>query len=411
MSKRYQKIAIALCCGVVMSYGSPGDNIHNLNDITVKGEAITDEQQPVSVTTLDSEAIDKLYLQRPEEILNEVPGAEAGNYNQGGVANTFMLRGFSNGGHGGDAAVFIDGITLNEGESHADGYADMNVLIPLEIDHAEIFKGPSSALYGNFARGGILAFNTKKGGEYNKLRMEYGTFNTFNTQGAFGIKLNDRVHNNTAVQYFHTDGYQDNTDWLRGNLATRFSFKISDDLDMALSLRAHGSEWKGAGYIPEDQFEDRDEAKKQAVNAENDGGRKRFYTERFDIGYSINDQLKVLGWVYGTQQDFTRFAKFGYDKDGQTEKNYDRKVFGSGASVNYKGTAGVFPFAAVGGVEYFKETTDWHLWSTENRVRSAKKEDRTFEISNFSPFAQADIELTRFCRPMIAVRADSLGGA
>lgn len=417
MNKRYSQIAVALFCGVALTQASPRDTLHSLSDISVKGEAVSETQQPVTVTTLDSKYIDKLHLQRPEEILNEVPGAEAGNYNQGGVANTFMLRGFSNGGHGGDAAVFVDGITLNEGESHADGYADMNVLIPLEIDHVEIFKGPSSALYGNFARGGVVAFNTKKGGEYNKLRMEYGTFNTLNTQAAFGIKVGENVSNNSAVQYYHTDGYQDNSHWLRGNVSTRFDFKLNEKLDLAVSARAHGSEWGSPGYIPKAQFDNVDESKKQAENAEFDGGSKRFYTERLDLGYSFSDQLKLLYWAYGTQQDFTRFAKFGYEKGGtpgddfcQSEKNYMRNVFGTGASLNYLGAIGEFPFGVVGGVEYFNESTDFNLWYTENRLRLEHGEDRTYGITTFSGFAQADMEITPYFRPLLGIRVDNFGG-
>ena len=32
------------------------------------------------------------------------------------------------------AGVSLDGITLNQGESHADGYADTNIIIPLELE-------------------------------------------------------------------------------------------------------------------------------------------------------------------------------------------------------------------------------------------------------------------------------------
>ncbi len=405
--KRYPMIAVLSYCALTSAAFAAEE--HRLKDITVKGEAVSEEQQPVTINSIDSEKIEKLYIQRPEEILKEVPGVEVGNYNQGGVANTINMRGFTSGAHGGDVALFIDGVTLNESEGHADGYADMNVLIPLEIDHADVYKGPSSALYGNFARGGIISFSTKKGGEYNQLRMEYGSDNTFNTQGAFGIKLSENIHNNTAVQYFHTDGYHENSNWLRGNFSTRFSFKPSDNIEMAASARAHGSEWEGPGYIPEEQFKNGD-ASAQGPFAEDDGGAKRFYTERFDIGVSFTEQLKLLGWLYGTQQDFTRYAKFNYSLGGQTERNYDRSGIGTGASINYSSSVGAFPINAVAGVEYYNENSDMVRYHTTNRVRDSLKEKRSYSIGTLSEFAQVDMEFTQYFRPLLGFRVDHFFG-
>lgn len=411
MNKLSMQIAIAVCCGTALTYAAAKDSVITLKDITVKGEAVTEEKQPVTINSITSEDIEKLHLHRTEDILESVSGVEIGNYNQGGVANTIAMRGFTSGAHGGDAAVFVDGITLNESEGHADGYADMNVIIPLELAQADVYKGPSSALYGNFARGGTVAFNTRKGGEYNKLRLEFGSNQTLNTQGAFGFKLSEKAHNNTALQFAHTEGYQDNTKWIRGNASTKFTFKPTEKLSLGISARAHGSEWEASGYIPEVQFKNKDAAMKQAPFAENDGGNKMFYSERFDIGVDFTDHLKLLGWVYGTQQEFTRYAKFGYDADAQqTERLYDRQGIGTGFSLNYSGLLGNLPFDAVGGVEYYNESTDLHRWNTFNRVREDKFVDRSYNIGTLSEFAQVNMELTQYFRPLLGMRLDQFFG-
>ena len=171
-----------------------------IDEITVKGEAISTSSQPGTVNVIDSEKIQELKLLQPEEILDEVPGIEIHRYGMGGVANEFEIRGFKNAGHGGDAAIAIDGILLNEGESHADGYADMNVIIPLELDHAEVYKGPSSPLFGNFARGGAVSFHTRKTGEYNEYQMIGGSYETFDFQAAMGHALSDTIQFNTVIQ-------------------------------------------------------------------------------------------------------------------------------------------------------------------------------------------------------------------
>jgi outer membrane cobalamin receptor len=265
-----------------------------LEDITVKGEGIPYSSASGTVNVVDSEQFEDLRLDRPIDILEEVPGVEVGNYNMGGVANVFSMRGFGGAGHGGDGAIYIDGIPLNEGESHADGYADMNVIIPLEIERLLVYKGPSSAMFGNFARGGALSFHTKKRGTYSKIKTGYGSYDTVDVQGAFGSQFGTSLYNNTAFQIYKTDGYQDNQSWLKGNVSTRFSYDFTDNLDASLSFRFHGSDWDAPGYIPKEQFDDKDKARRQAVNAENDGGEKEFGTQRLDLGYSFSEDFRLL---------------------------------------------------------------------------------------------------------------------
>ncbi len=381
-----------------------------LEDITVKGEAIPYSIVPATINVITADQIGNLTIQRTDEILEEVPGIEIRNFNQGGVANAFIIRGFRSAAHGGDAAICVDGIPLNEGESHADGYADMNVIIPLEIERVEVYKGPSSPLFGNFARGGAVSFITKKTGTYRKIKTEFGSFDTLNVEGAFGYKLFNFLQTNMAFQFYRTDGYQENSEWIKGNFSSRFSYKFSDKVDVGLSFRFHGSEWDAPGYIPEYQFEDRDWAREQAVNAEDDGGEKEFYSQRLDIGYNFSKNIRFLYWIYATQQDFTRFAKFGYDPDNQTERNYVRNVYGSGGSINFDTKIFSYPVVGVGGLEYYYENTDWKRWNTSNRVRINQTQDRKFVIKTFSLFSQVNINFSRYFRPQLGLRYDTFGG-
>jgi iron complex outermembrane recepter protein len=381
-----------------------------LGDITVKGEAITSATEPTTVNTITSEDIDGLKLLRPEQVLEQIPGVEIHNYSQGGVANEFEMRGYNNCGHGGDAAIAVDGIPLNEGQSHADGYADMNVIIPLEIDHVDVFKGPSSPLFGNFARGGAVSFNTKKSGEYSTLQTSIGSYNTYDTQYAIGHSFTDTFRNNTALQFTTTEGYQDHSAWQRENFSTRFGWKTTQDLDLAISFRMNKTIWDAPGYIPEYQFNNVKESYHQAINAQDDGGDKLFTTQRFDVGYRLSSTSKLLAWTYATEQDFTRFAKFGYDEGGQTEKHHDRLVYGAGTSYNYEGRYAGKDLNGVAGIEYFHEDTDTEIYNTINRVRTSQNEDRNFVINTLSLFGQADYSLHPLFKPWLGFRYDSFGG-
>ncbi|MBU0681982.1 MAG: TonB-dependent receptor [Proteobacteria bacterium] len=381
-----------------------------LDDITVKGEAISAASQPTTTNVIGSEQIRELQLLQPEKILEEVPGIEIHRYGMGGVANEFAIRGFNNGGHGGDAAVAIDGILLNEGESHADGYADMNVIIPLELDRVEVFKGPSSPLFGNFARGGAISFHTRKTGEYQTLQMIGGSYDSYDFQSVLGHAITDTLQLNTALQYASTSGYQDNSAWLRGNFSGRLAWQASPDLDLAVSARVHRSEWDAPGYIPEAQFNDEDASRHQAINAEDDGGDKSFTTQRLELGYNVNDFSRLLVWTYTTQQDFTRFAKMGYDPGGQLERFYDRRVYGVGTSYNFEIEHSGHKLSGVTGLEYLHEDTDWERYATSNRVRSSQTQDRNFIINTASLFGEVDYALHPLFQPWIGFRYDTFSG-
>jgi iron complex outermembrane recepter protein len=380
----------------------------SIGEITVKGEASTTD--PTTVNIVTSEDIDQLKLSRPEQLLEEIPGVEIHNYSQGGVANEFEMRGFNNCGHGGDAAITIDGIPLNESQSHADGYADMNVIIPLEIDHVDVFKGPSSPLFGNYARGGAISFNTKKTGEYSTLQATWGSYDSYDAQYALGHSFSDTFRNNTALQLASTGGYQDNSSWQRENLSTRFAWKPMQDLDLAVSFRFHKSVWDAPGYIPKYQFDDEDASFHQAVNAQNDGGDKLFTTQRLDAGYHLTGNSKLLVWAYATEQDFTRFAKMGYDPGGQTEKHHERFVYGAGTSYNYKGQLAEKHLSAVAGIEYYSEDTDTDIYNTTNRARTSQSQDRNFVLNTLSLFGQVDYGLHPLFQPWVGLRYDTFSG-
>jgi len=410
LTRKKSLLLAALTATITMPLAVQAEEPVVLDNITVKGEAITSATEPITVNTVNSEDIDGLKLLRPEQLLELVPGVELHNYSQGGVANEFEMRGYNNCGHGGDAAIAIDGIPLNEGQSHADGYADMNVIIPLEIDHVDVFKGPSSPLFGNFARAGAISFNTKKDGEYSTLQTSIGSFESFDTQYVFGRSFTDTFRNNTAVQFATTDGYQDHSSWQRGNFSTRLGWQTTQNLDLALSFRMNKSIWDAPGYIPEYQFKNVDASFHQAVNAEDDGGNKLFTTQRLDAGYRLTTDSKLLAWTYATEQDFTRFAKFGYDAGGQTEKHHDRLVYGAGTSYNYESKFAGKDLNGVAGLEYFHEDTDTLIYNTTNRVRTSQNEDRNFIIDSVSLFGQVDYALHPLFKPWLGFRYDSFGG-
>ncbi len=143
-----------------------------------------------------------------DDLFRLVPGMVVRDLQLGSVASNIVIRGFGSGGHGGDLGAVIDGIPLNEAMSHADGYVDLNTVVPLEIDSFSVFKGPVSALYGNYNRGGLVDIQTRKSGDYAETDLSLGSYDTVDLQAAYGSQLGDTQQINLAGQLFRTDSYR-----------------------------------------------------------------------------------------------------------------------------------------------------------------------------------------------------------
>ncbi len=387
-----------------------------LSEITIRGAALDPKNQTITVNEVDREQIQTLNLDSPIRIIEQVPGVDLLSYNQGGVADQFSIRGFGGGGHEGQAGAQIDGVSLNEAEGHADGYADLNILIPLNLEKVKVYKGPSSVLYGRFAEGGTLAMETRKGGDYQDISISGGSYNTLNAQFALGkgVPLGEqarKLQTNLAFQFFQSDGYSENSDNIRGNLAGRVAYQLTNKTDVALSLRGHRSEWDAAGYISEARINNEALRNTQETNAENDGGAKQFYSQKLDVNHTFNDSLRLLVFGYAVQQDFTRFAKFGTTPGGQSERFNTRDVYATGASLNGSNNLGPVGMDWIAGAEFYTEGTERMRWRTSQRVRGEQIENRNFDVQTLSFFLQGEFNISRYLRPSIGLRYDKFFGS
>lgn len=387
----------------------------SLSEIYVKGAALKAENSTITVDVVTIDQIRQLNPDQPLRLVEQVAGVDLTAFRQGGVADQFSIRGFGGGGHGGEAGVEADGISLNEAEGHSDGYADLNVLIPLNLQKLKVYKGPSSVLFGRFAQGGTLALETRKGGEYQEASISGGAFNTLNAQYVFGKpiavgKNGKTIDSNLAFQLFQTDGYSENSEVLRGTVNGRLAYNLTDKTDIAVSMRGHRSNWNAAGYISETQFNDPERRDLQDSDGENDGGEKSFYSQRIDLNHTFTPNLRLLLFGYAVQQDFTRFAKFGFSPGGQSERFNNREVYSAGGSLNGSKRLGNIGVDWLAGAEYYSEATDRFRWASSDRVRGDLQQDRTFTVQSFSAYAQGELAVSRFFRPSLGLRYDVFNG-
>jgi iron complex outermembrane receptor protein len=385
-------------------------NALNLDDVVVRGEAMQQSLDATSATVLDHDQIaDRVYT-TPLDMVTLSPGISIQQYHQGGTAAAFQMRGFSSCSHGPDAAIFLDGVPLNE----TDGYADTNIIIPEEIDRVEIIKGPSSALYGNYASAGVVHFVTIKQGEFTRLKARYGSFNT--QDGVFTMARRDgKLDQVYAGQLYHTDGYQDNSNWDKQNGAGRWTYHVNERLDATVGMRFFNSTWDAPGYIPQQMYDSRPESAVSNVN----GGKKKRFDGRADVRYRLSEQSKLMFYTWGYSQDFTRWYQNWISSSQRPGSNYgnerffQRDVFGAGMSYNFKGKLLDRKTSLVLGLDFMREDDNrerWNLVVGDGRNRGSKYQDYNVKLNTTSLYGEFDYAVLNPLRLILGARLDSFSG-
>lgn len=407
---------LALALSALFSAPLMAEEITALAPVVVKGQVFQSERSPYSATTFDQDSIREQAISQPQELFARVPGMEWRRLQLGGVADNITLRGFSSGGHGGAIGMSIDGIPLNEAMSHADGYADLNVLVPLEIERMTVYKGPVSVLYGNFNRAGTIELTSRKSGNYREADISYGAWNTADAQAAWGGKVG-AVQANLAAQIYHTDGFREQSRYDRGTFSGRLGFDLTERTRLAVALRAHHGHWDAPSYITQAEFDDPERRFKKTPNAMNDGGSKHFTSERVDLSHMIDKNLTLLLFAHATQQDFTRYFSRPLNAAATTwrqrEETYDRSVGGAGANLNGAHSIGGAPLSWVGGLEAFRESTDYlRIDGETNRSRAGgnQSHNRRYDFNSDAAFIQGEWALSPRFRPSAGVRHDRFFG-
>lgn len=380
--------------------------------IEIKGDAARDAAAAYSTTTLAAQDIHDARVTRPEDLLRQVPGVSVQDYQLSGVANAIVMRGFGSGGHGGDVGVVLDGIALNEAMSHADGYADLNVIVPLELQRLTAHKGPVSALYGNFNRAGLLAFETRKGGEYKEIDTSIARHGTLDVQAALGLAPREGQALNLAFQHHRSNGFRTLSHMHRTTLAARWSLAVTPDLEIALSGRLHEGRGDAPGYVSAARFAVDPYGKEPLITR--DGSKKNFATLRADVQYAINPQIRWLGFAYTTRQDFTRWSSSPASPTQwrQSESTYDRTVYGAGTSLGGHHATAFTPLNWTAGIEAFRESTDYQSFSgLDKRARTGLPgHDRRTRLNSVSAFAELDMPVHPLFQPSLGLRWDRFTG-
>ena len=133
--------------------------------------------------------------------------------------------------------VFEDGFPVTQ----PDGLSRTDLADPHAYGAIDVYKGPSSVLFGNYATGGAINFHIRPGGEIGGFEtgVDFGSFNYRNGYGVFGNK-GDRYEYVLFGSGVRSDGYITNSDFTtttenglasyRPTLNDQFTFKVINNI-------------------------------------------------------------------------------------------------------------------------------------------------------------------------------------
>lgn len=159
------------------------------------------QELPQSVQTLSAELLKDVGVTRLNDALDMVSGVARQN-NFGGLWDAYAIRGFA-GNENLPSGFLVNGFNAGRGFG---GPRDLS-----DVDHIEVLKGPSSALFGRGEPGGTVNIITKKPQfkEQGSVALSGGSWQTYRAEADFTGPLTESVAGRINGAYEHAHSFRD----------------------------------------------------------------------------------------------------------------------------------------------------------------------------------------------------------
>lgn len=187
-------------------------------------------------------------------LFRRIPGVLANNIDQGETGNGFRMRGFATQGtHGADTAVHVDGVPQNIPSSQGGaghGPVFLEWLSADMIASVDVVKGPVSALFGDQNRAGAVDIRTRDGGAAtpSSLTLSAERHGLKRASLLLSHRLADTVDSLLVADLYRNDGYRHASHTERDTLFWKLSLR-HDDARYSLRLLHYSADFGAAGYL------------------------------------------------------------------------------------------------------------------------------------------------------------------
>ncbi len=386
------------------AWAAESSKVLKLDEITVKGEASKVSLPPPSATIVTGDQIQNMFLEKPLYIMERIPGVAIQDYSQGAVASAFTMRGLRLG-HNTGVAIFVDGVPLNESTSHGDGYGDFNMVIPEDIAYIEVIKGPSSALYGQFARAGVVNIITKHRGDFGLVKLGFGSWDRQRFSLSTG-REDGKLNTVFGANVIRQEGKTENSDLLQGSVTGKFTYDFTDYLTGSLALNFYSVDWDHPEYLTQEQWDAGDYWSAKPLG----GGTRDRYGFNTNWTYDVSNDDFANFILYAYRSNLTRYR----DKDTRVDEEFhDRDIYGGSTSYIWSSTLAGMANNLTLGFDGQVELTHTINAETPSRIRPAREivtVDGESTLLTYSLFFQNQLDLTDAWKVTLGGRYDHMSG-
>lgn len=204
--------------------------------------------QPLSATTLDMPAIERLHITGPQGLSVLVPNMMYADYGAK-MTSSIYIRGIGSRIDQPAMGLYVDNVPVLNKNNYDFDYFDVAAI--------DILRGPQGTLYGRNTIGGVVDVRTLSPFEYQgtRIKVGYGNGNTSSAQVSTYYKLTAKFAFSAALNHYYSDGFFTNI--YDGSSADRIlsesgrvklQFRLSDKLMMENILSANLVRQRGFAY-------------------------------------------------------------------------------------------------------------------------------------------------------------------
>ena len=387
-SARGQEVAQA-AAAVLERVEVRGQRNADKSDVTADPTAL-----PGSTTRVTQGDIAKQAVTSYGDLLRPVTGLNINSFGIGGLGYGFSLRGFVDTEHGKDIAVFVDRVPANVSSAvQANGYIDLNPLIPETIASFDVLRGPVSALYGNHALGGTILFRTLNEIPQNRVDLSGGSWATGRALGMVGFK-GDGYAGYGALEAYSSDGYRDNNRDRRINGFAKVAFALPSGT-ASVRLQLYDDAYGEPGYLNRAALAAGAFDAKATINP-TDNGLAQQQNLVFDYAGNGEDRWSSTAYVLHRKLFRTRTTG-GASIPGQgrlQRVGLDERVSFGAAVDRTTAIRGLgFPALLVAGATVYSDRVDVTRFDADLRGnRTTRNQDRRLDLDNPAVFAELQVK-------------------
>ena len=344
-------------------------------------------------------------MSRVAELVEVVPGMIATQHSGPGKANQYFLRGI-NLDHGSDFSTYFDGMPVNwRTHAHAQGYMDLNFIIPEIIERVDFQKGPYFADTGDFSLAGSNSMKTYDALDDGFTEVTLGSVDEIRvvTANSFELGTGDLLY---AFEHQQTNGHFDlDQDVRKYNALIKYSGDIANT-PSRITFSAYDSEWISTNQVPQRAVDSGQISRLGFIDPDLGGDSHR---------YSLTANFEFDQWdlnLYASSYYMSLINNPTYELnnpiDGDEFEQEDERLLFGGALRNEVETElfGIPLKRTIGFDVRYDDVNELNLFNTISRRRVGSiREDEAEELS-IGSFAEAQFSLSDQLRATLGLRLD-----